>query len=50
MTARRLVNSKDMTLLSSHKPKSSQVKITWTTHQGGQKKRGNPTVHYLDGR
>lgn len=46
MFDKKLVDYKNVDLVPSHKQKVSRLKVSWTTHQGRQKKRGNPTIEY----
>ncbi len=49
MLEKKLVDTKNVDLSSQLKHRSSRLKVSWMTHQGSQKKRGNPTVQYLSG-
>jgi len=47
MSDRKLLDGKDVNLFPRSKNKSVSLKVSWLTHQGGKKRRGNPTVQYL---
>ena len=50
MLDKRLLDTKNVDLVFQMKRRASRLKVSWLTHQGSQKKRGNPTVQYLPGR
>lgn len=49
MLQKKLFDSKNVNLFSRPKRKASDLKVCWQTYQGGQKKRGNPTIQYVRG-
>ena len=47
MSERKMLDGKNVDLFSNPKNKTMRLKVSWLTHQGGKKRRGNPTIQYV---